>query len=185
MSKKEELYKLEEEIRRCTACSLWKKRTLTVPGEGSSGAKIMIVGEAPGAEEDRQGKPFIGRAGKLLDKLLEIARLKKENVFITNCVKCRPPGNRNPNAAELKACKNWLDNQISVIKPKLIVVLGRVALKNLLSKEKIKDLHGKILLKDKQKYFVTYHPSAGIRFVKWKKELKKDFLKLRKLKKFK
>lgn len=182
MDEKEGLYKLSEEIRRCTSCLLWKERTLAVPGEGSAKAKMIIIAEAPGVEEDRQGRPFIGRAGKLLDKMLKIAGLKREKVFITNCVKCRPPGNRNPTTKEVKACKKWLDRQISIIKPKLIIVLGRVALKNLLSKEKIKDLHGKVLLKDKQKYFVTYHPSAGLRFVKWKKELEKDFLKLREIK---
>ena len=174
-----ELYDLAENIRKCTACPLWKTRTLAVPGDGKG--KIMIIGEAPGAEEDRQGIPFMGRAGKLLNELLETAGIDRKNVFITNTVKCRPPKNRNPNTLELKTCRKWLDQQIETIKPKLIIILGRVALKALTGKEKIKDLHGKISKFDGQKYFVTYHPSAGLRF-KWIKEvLFEDFAELKKL----
>lgn len=170
-----ELYDLAEDIRKCTACPLWKTRTLAVPGEGKG--KIMIIGEAPGAEEDRLGQPFVGRAGKLLNELLETAGIDRKNVFITNTVKCRPPKNRNPNTLELKTCRKWLDQQIETINPNLIIVLGRVALKSLTSKEKIKDFHGKLYQK---KYFVTYHPSAGLRF-KWIKEvLFEDFSKLKK-----
>ncbi len=172
------LYDIAEEIRKCTSCPLSRGRTLAVPGEGKIGTRIMIVGEAPGAEEDRLGQPFVGRAGKLLDELLETAGIDREEVFITNTVKCRPPKNRNPNSVELKSCKRWLDAQIDLIKPKLIIVLGRVALKNLTGMEKIKDLHGKLYEK---KYFVTYHPSAGLRF-KWIKEvLFEDFRELKKI----
>jgi uracil-DNA glycosylase family 4 len=183
MNSEEELYKLAEEIRRCTACPLWKGRTLAVPGEGNSQAKIMFVGEAPGAEEDRQGRPFVGRAGKLLDEMLKVAGLKREEVFITNCVKCRPPGNRNPKTAELKTCKKWLDKQIDIIKPALIVLLGRVAVKNLLGEARIKDHNGKVIEKKNQRYFVTYHPAAAIRFpIKIRGEMEKDFEKLRLIK---
>jgi DNA polymerase len=179
----EELYKLAEEVRRCTACPLWKGRTLAVPGEGNFRAKIMFIGEAPGAEEDRQGRPFVGRAGKLLDQMLKVAGLSREEVFITSCVKCRPPGNRNPRAGELKACKKWLDKQIDIIKPALIVVLGRVAMKNLLGEVKIKENNGKVVERKGQKYFVTYHPAAGIRFPrKIGGLLEKDFKKLKKIK---
>ena len=172
------LYDLAEDIRKCTSCPLSRTRTLAVPGEGKTDSGILFLGEAPGAEEDRLGQPFVGRAGKLLNELLKTAGLNREEVFITNCVKCRPPKNRNPNAAELKACKKWLDAQISLIKPKLIIILGRVALKNLTGKEKIKDLHGKVYEK---KYFVTYHPSAGLRF-KWIKEvLFEDFKELKEI----
>jgi DNA polymerase len=110
--------------------------------------------------------------------LVELAGLERENVFIANCVKCRPPGNRNPNTKELQACKPWLEKQIELINPKLIILLGRVATKNLINKEKISEIHGEII---DNKYFVTFHPSAGLRFVKWKLELEKDFTKLKEI----
>ena len=175
------LYEIAEEVRKCTLCPLSRGRTLAVPGEGKIDSRVLIVGEAPGAEEDRLGQPFVGRAGKLLNELLETAGIDRGDVFITNCVKCRPPKNRNPNASELKTCRKWLDRQINLLKPKLIIVLGRVALKNLTGQEKIKDLHGKVSEFDGQKYFVTYHPSAGLRF-KWIKEvLFQDFAELGKI----
>ncbi len=180
MSQKE-LYDLAEQIRRCTKCPLWKGRTLAVPGDGAEKAKIMIIGEAPGAEEDRQGLPFVGRAGKLLNEMLNIAGWKRPEVFITNCVKCRPPKNRAPQKEELKNCREWLNQQIEFIKPELVVVLGRVASSQLLGKDKIKDIHGKVISQEGQKYFVTYHPSAGLRFKKFKEKLKEDFLVLGKL----
>lgn len=176
--KSDELFAISEEIRKCTKCGLSNGRTLTVPGEGPVESKIMIIAEAPGKEEDRQGIPFVGRAGRLLDELLGRGGLDRGEVFITNVVKCRPPGNRDPKPEELKACRKWLDQQISVLRPSLIVVLGRVALKSLLGEEKIKDWHGKVVDRDGKKYFVTYHPSAGLRF-KWIKEvLFEDFLEL-------
>ena len=178
MDSKEELFKISEEIRRCTACPLWKGRTLTVPGDGDSNARIMFVGEGPGAEEDRQGLPFVGRAGK--------------EVFITNTVKCRPPGNRDPKEEEARICKKWLDKQISIIDPELIVVLGRIALKRLLDKDKIGELRGKTVEKKyfsdgkfvSKKYFITYHPSAGIRSPqKMGSLIEKDFKRLKQFKK--
>jgi len=175
------LYDLAEDIRKCTSCPLCNTRTLTVPGDGGMDSGILIVGEAPGAEEDRLGQPFVGRAGKLLNELLESAGVVREEVFITNTVKCRPPKNRNPNTAELKACRKWLDAQIELISPKLIIILGRVALKELTGKEKIKEFHGKVSEFSGKKYFVTYHPSAGLRF-KWIKEvLFEDFKKLKEI----
>lgn len=186
-SKKDELFKLAEGIRKCVNCPLWKGRTLAVPGEGDSDAEIMIVGEGPGAEEDRLGRPFVGRAGKFLDKMLKVAELDREKVFITNVVKCRPPSNRDPKKEEVNACKNWLEKQISVIDPKMIVVLGRIALKRLLDKDKIGELRGKVVGKKyfsggkivNRKYFIVYHPSAGIRSpMKFGEVIEKDFKKL-------
>ena len=178
------LFSLAEEIRRCTACPLYKSRTLSVAGEGSQNAKIIIVGEAPGSEEDRQGFPFVGRSGKFLDEMLKLADLKKENVFLTEAVKCHPPKNRNPLIKELKICKElWLEKQIELIKPELIVILGRSALKSLLNWTNVAEVHGKLLKKDGRKYFVTYHPSAGMRFPKIGQEMKKDFNKLKFLQK--
>jgi len=173
-----DLFSLAEEIRKCTACPLHKNRLLTVPGEGPQKAKIMFVGEAPGSEEDRQGLPFVGRSGKFLDEMLKIADLERKDIFITGSVKCHPPKNRNPTAKELKTCKKWLDQQIKLIEPQLIVVLGRVALKNLLDEDEISKLHGKLIEK---KYFVTYHPAAGMRFPKIKKLMISDFRRLKKM----
>lgn len=176
------LFSIAEQIRKCTACPLHKSRLLAVPGEGSPKAKIMFIAEAPGSEEDRQGLPFVGKSGKFLDQMLKIANLKRKDIFITGSCKCHPPKNRNPTAKELKTCKElWLDQQIKLIKPKIIVILGRVALKNLLSENSIKDLHGKTIKKNNQEYFVTYHPAAGMRFPKLKKLMVNDFKKLKKL----
>src|SRR3989344_4397822 len=176
------LFSLAEEIRKCTACPLWKGTTLAVPGEGAKDAKIMVVGEAPGAEEDRQGIPFVGRSGKFLDKMLEIAGLDRKTVFITNTVKHRPPQNRAPKASEIKTCKElWLDKQIEMLKPRLIIVLGRVALKTLTNETSVEKLHGKVIEKDAQKYFVTYHPSAALRFPETRKKMEEDFKRLKKM----
>ena len=172
------LYDLAEEIRRCTACPLWKKRTLAVPGEGSG--KIMFVGEAPGVEEDRQGLPFVGRSGKFLDEMLKLGGLDRRKVFLTGAVKCHPSGNRNPTVGELRTCRElFLEKQIKVLKPKLVVILGRVALKSLLGGEKLGELHGKVVVKDGQRYFATYHPAAGMRFPSVREKMEKDFKKLK------
>jgi len=175
------LFSLAEEIRRCTACPLYKSRLLTVPGEGSSNAKIMFVAEAPGEEENRQGLPFVGRSGKFLDELLKIAAIEREDIFITGACKCHPENNRTPRVSELKKCKElWLDQQIELIKPKLVVILGRSALKSLLNKNKLSELQGKKITENKQQYFITYHPSAGLRFPKIAKIMQEDFKKLKK-----
>ena len=178
----ETLFSLAEDIRRCTACPLYKNTTLAVPGDGPKDAKIMIIGEAPGEEEDRQGLPFVGRSGKFLDKMLAVAGLDRKKIFITNTVKHRPPSNRAPKISEIKTCKElWLDKQVEMLKPKLIVVLGGVALKTLIRETAVERLHGKVLEKQKQKYFVTYHPSAALRFPENRKKMEEDFRKLKKL----
>ena len=147
------LFSLAEDIRKCTSCPLWKGTTLAVPGDGPKDAGIIVVGEAPGEEEDRHGLPFVGRSGKFLDKLLEIAGLDRKKVFITNTVKHRPPLNRAPKVSEIKVCTElWLDKQIEILKPKLIVVLGAVALKTLTKETSVEKLHGKIIEKNAQKY---------------------------------
>src|SRR3989344_5785768 len=176
------LFSLAEEIRKCTACPLWKGTTLAVPGEGAKDAKIMIVGEAPGEEEDRQGLPFVGRSGKLLDKMLEVAGLDRKKVFITNVVKHRPPQNRAPKASEIKTCKElWLEKQIDILKPRLIIVLGRVALKTLTNETSVEKWHGKVIERKNQRYFVTFHPSAALRFPETRKMMEEDFRKLKKI----
>ena len=178
------LFSLAEDIRKCTACPLWKNTTLAVPCDGPKDAKVMIVGEAPGEEEDRQGLPFVGRSGKLLDKMLSIACLDRKEVFITNIVKHRPPQNRAPKASEIKVCKGLLlDEQIEILKPKLIVILGGVALKTLTKESSVEKLHGKIIEKRRSdpQYFVTFHPSVALRFPEKRKKMEDDFRKLKKM----
>ena len=116
---KRKLEEIEKEVLRCKKCPLWRTRTKPVVGEGDPKAKIMFIGEAPGASEDASGRPFCGAAGKVLDELLEEAGIKREEVYITNILKCRPPGNRNPKAEEIKACTPYLERQIKMIKPKI------------------------------------------------------------------
>ena len=176
------LFSLAEDIRRCTACPLYKNTTLAVPGDGPRDAKIMVVGEAPGEEEDRQGLPFVGRSGKFLDKMLGVAGLDRKKVFITNTVKHRPPQNRAPKAIEIKTCKElWLDKQIDLLKPRLIIVLGGVALKILTKEISVEELHGKVIEKDNLRYFVTFHPSAVLRYPENRKKMEDDFRKLKKM----
>lgn len=180
----ESLSSLAEGIRRCTACPLWKGRLLAVPGEGSRNAKIMFIGEAPGAEEDRQGLPFVGRSGKFLDEMLKLAGVERKDVFITGSCKCHPPENRTPTTLEITMCKSlWLDTQIEIITPKLIVLLGSVALLSILGMKEVSKFHGKIIERENQKYFITFHPAAGMRFPRIRELMKKDFEILKTLKK--
>ena len=137
------LEKLNNQILKCEKCALCKTRRNVVSGEGSSKAEIMFIGEGPGKKEDEQGRPFIGAAGKLLDKLLVFIDLKREDIYIANVVKCRPPGNRDPLPEEVEACRPWLDQQIKIIGPKLIVLLGRHSMDRFLPNQKISFDHGK------------------------------------------
>lgn len=178
------LSELHKRIRRCKKCALGKKRKKAVPGEGPPRPKVMFVGEAPGRKEDLEGKPFVGRAGKLLDELLAVAGLKRKNVFITSVVKCRPPKNRKPKRAEREACNPYLIEQIKLIKPRIIVMLGNVALKTMLGKKVksgIMKIHRKVIWHGDTIYFPTFHPAAGIRSTRTKKKLVEDFKRLKKL----
>ncbi len=180
MGKELELEKLNKEIRKCRKCPLCKTRKNTVPGEGGISGKIMVIGQSPGAEEDKTGRPFIGRAGKFLTQLLEIAKIKRETAFITSPVKCFPPKNRKPSKKEIKSCFPYLEKQISIINPDNLILLGEVALKIFFPDKKLKDCRGKIITKNGKRYFVVYHPAAGIRFQKFKRILEKDFRKISK-----
>ena len=176
------IFSLSEEIRRCTACPLWKDRNLAVPGEGAKNAKVLFIGEAPGVEEDHQGVPFAGRSGKFLDSLFKEIGWKREEVFMTSIVKCRSPQNRMPLAKEVKKCKElWLDKQIEILNPQLIVLLGNVSTCALIGKVDFEKICGQIIEKEGRKYFVSYHPSAGMRFPQIKRIMKKDFRKLKNL----
>lgn len=170
-------------IKNCHRCPLYKTATNTVPGEGNPNTKIIFIGEAPGRYEDETGRPFVGRAGKLLDKLLESINLKRESVFITSVVKHRPPKNRQPKTPETRACGFWLKEQLSIIKPKFIITLGRFGLEYFAPYEKISKVHGTIrkTLVDGRKInlFPLYHPAAGLRSTRNKKTLFEDFRKLK------
>jgi len=177
MSKKAKLGKLNQEIKNCKKCPLWKTRKNAVPGEGPADAKIMFLGVAPGVEEDKTGKPFVGKAGKFLNQLLKIAEIKREKIFITSLLKClpQPPINRKPKKEEIEACLPYLKKQIEIINPQKFILLGEVAFFVFFPDKKLKDFRGKWLKKSDKEYFVTYHPAAGIRFQKFRKILEKDF----------
>ena len=155
---------LEELVKKCQKCKLCKGRTNVVFGVGNKNADIMFIGEGPGADEDRLGEPFVGRAGKLMNMAFETLGLKREEVYIANVVKCRPPSNRNPEADEVNVCLNYLRNQVILVKPKIIVLLGSVALQNILGKEyKITANRGKWIEKKGILYMPTWHPAALLR----------------------
>ncbi len=190
MGKEELMRKLEEKIRTCQKCPLGQLRTNAVPGAGSYNAKVMFVGEAPGYWEDQKSLPFVGRAGKVLDELLSEVGLNRGDVYITNIVKCRPPENRDPTEEEIKACSPYLDIQIDIIRPKVIVPLGRHSMGYILKKfgfepEPISKVHGKTFeahtLFGKIVIMPSYHPAAALYRPQIKKELRKDFMKLREL----
>jgi DNA polymerase len=152
-------------VAECRACGLCKTRKQTVFGVGDKQAEWMFVGEGPGAEEDQRGEPFVGQAGKLLDAMLEASRLKRgENVYIANAVKCRPPGNRTPEAEEIAACRPYLERQIELVKPKLLIALGRPAAQTLLGSEmSIASARGKVHRYGDIPVVVTYHPAYLLR----------------------
>ena len=156
------LEKVGVEVRGCPLCKLARTRKNAVPGEGQLSANVMFVGEAPGRSEDEKGRPFVGAAGKLLDELLTKAGIERSKVFITNVVKCRPPGNRVPEEDESAACTPYLEREIELIRPKVICVLGRTAYSSLLGGSSITADRGKIVEKGGQKYFLTIHPAAAI-----------------------
>jgi uracil-DNA glycosylase family 4 len=183
MGKEEKLRQLEAEAKKCARCGLNRTRTNVVFGSGPPDAEIMLVGEGPGLMEDKSGLPFVGAAGKNLDALLQIAGLKRSHVYITNVVKDRPPGNRDPTDEEIEACRPFLEGQISAIKPKLIIALGRIAARTLLGRHvSMGEEHG--MLFDctyagvRFKLFVTYHPAAALYSAEAKRKLRSDFEKL-------
>ncbi|RPH37459.1 uracil-DNA glycosylase [bacterium] len=169
------LDELEEMIHDCTKCDLWKARTNFVFGTGNPHATFMVVGEAPGADEDAQGKPFVGRAGQLLNKILEAIHFKREDVYIANILKSRPPGNRKPAPEEVEACLPYLKKQVELIKPKVILCLGLTAAENLLgTTEGLGRLRGRVLDYEGIPVMVTYHPAALLRNPAWKRPTWED-----------
>lgn len=155
---------LDKACKNCTKCKLCNQRNKVVIGEGNRNAKIMFIGEGPGADEDLQGIPFVGKAGKLMNQAFIGLGIKREEVYIANIVKCRPPNNRNPEKDEAEACKEYIQSQINLVNPKIIVLLGSVALKNILGEEyKITASRGKWVEKNGIKYMPTFHPAALLR----------------------
>jgi len=187
------LAEVAEEVAKCSRCRLWSSRTNPVPGHGNQDAEVMFVGEAPGYNEDVEGKPFVGAAGKFLDQLLSVAGLRRSEVFITNVLKCRPPGNRDPLPDEVEACSPYLDKQISIIRPKLVVCLGRHSASYVLSRggvrvrsraggTSISVVRGQVFRVrfDGFEFLVvpTYHPAAGLYNPKLRDKLMEDFLSI-------
>ncbi|MHC4266863.1 MAG: uracil-DNA glycosylase [Planctomycetota bacterium] len=178
--KVEELKKLEEQVKKCTKCELCNDRTNVVFGTGNPDADLMFVGEAPGYYEDVQGEPFVGRAGQLLTKIIESIDLARSDVYIANILKCRPPGNRNPNPNEIVLCSPHLIKQIEIIRPKIICALGTFAAQTLLeTKEPIGKLRGKFFEYQGTKFLATYHPAYLLRNPNDKKKVWADIKKVR------
>ena len=150
------------EIGRCQGCRLAVGRNQSVPGEGNPEAEIMFIGEAPGFNEDRTGRPFCGAAGQFLTQMIESIGLKREQVFITNIVKCRPPDNRDPLPEEIAACKTWLDRQLDTIRPRVIVTLGRYSMSRFFPGKTISRIHGQWEKQGEQVCFAMYHPAAAL-----------------------
>jgi uracil-DNA glycosylase family 4 len=157
-----ELESLVAEVSRCTWCLLHRGRTKAVPGAGPENADIMFIGEAPGFHEDQQGLPFVGAAGSFLDELLESIDLKRDEVYVTNVIKCRPPGNRDPLPEEVEACKSYLDRQIELIQPNLVVTLGRFSMARAFPKARISHIHGQPRKISGVIYYPMYHPAAAL-----------------------
>jgi uracil-DNA glycosylase len=166
---------VESEISACHRCSLSETRKNAVPGEGPKRARIMLIGEAPGAQEDVTGKPFVGSCGKLLDQALAKAGLERSEVFITSVVKCRPPENRQPKRIEVQACLPYLKSQIEAIKPDVICLMGNVATKALLGKTGVTKMHGEVF---DDRFLVTFHPAALLRNRKLEETFISDLKKL-------
>ena len=169
---------VRQKVIECTKCDLCKTRTNSVPGKGNFQSDVIFVGEAPGRNEDKNGEPFVGVAGKKLSAALEDAGISRDDVYITNVVKCRPPNNRVPNTNERETCQEYLKKEISIIKPKIICVLGNTAFNSVLGGSEITKFRGKIVRKDNQLYFLTIHPAATIYNQELISTLKKDIVKL-------
>jgi DNA polymerase len=166
------------DVRICPKCELARTRTHAVPGEGPANARVMLIGEAPGWHEDQQGRPFVGNAGKFLNELLAKAGLKREDVFITNVVKCRPPGNRDPLPDEIAACAPYLDRQIAAIDPDVIITLGRFSMGRWFPGERISKIHGQPKREGRRLIVPMYHPAAALHQAALRGAIEDDFAKL-------
>jgi len=169
---------LYDEIQTCQRCILAQGRTHAVPGEGPENAGIMFIGEGPGFHEDRQGRPFVGAAGQYLEELLGGIGLRRADVYIANVIKCRPPGNRDPEPAEVEACRPFLDRQIELIRPRVVVTLGRFSMARYFPGASISRIHGQPKRVAGVICFPMFHPAAALHQPKWRSVVEEDFLKL-------
>jgi uracil-DNA glycosylase family 4 len=175
------LTELYQQIALCYKCDIAKLRTKVVPGEGAENAEIMFIGEAPGWHEDQQGRPFVGQAGQYLDRLLASINLDRRQVYIANVIKCRPPDNRDPLPTEIQHCSSWLETQIALIKPKMIVTLGRYSMAKYFPGKSISKIHGTAVKRDNVLYYAMYHPAAALHQQSLKQAIEADMLKIPKL----
>lgn len=173
-----DLNQLAEQIRACQRCRLAQTRLQAVPGEGPEHAPILLIGEGPGFYEDRQGRPFVGKSGDLLEKLLASIGLSRRDVFIANVVKCRPPDNRDPLPDEIEACRPYLDRQIELVHPRLIVTLGRYSMHRYFPGASISRIHGQAKRVGNVTYFPMFHPAAALHQPGWRTLLEQDVLKI-------
>ena len=178
MEKKISLESIQQNVKICKKCNLCSTRKNAVPGKGKHDSDLIFVGEAPGKSEDLHGRPFVGAAGKKLDDALESSGLVRNDVYITNIVKCKPPKNRIPNYEEKTMCSNYLEYELSIINPKIICLLGNTAFNTILDGKEISKNHGKLIYRKKRTYFVTFHPAAIIYNQKLEKVFKNDIKKL-------
>lgn len=175
MSALTDLYK---EITDCRQCDLCRQRNRAVPGEGAEEAAIVFIGEAPGWHEDQQGRPFVGPAGQFLDELLALIGMKRQEVYICNVLKCRPPGNRDPLPIEIKTCQQWLDRQLGLLRPNIIVTLGRYSMARFFPGQTISKIHGKARREDGIIYYAMYHPAAALHQQNLRETIRADMLKI-------
>ena len=172
------LSELNEQIACCQRCEIAKYRARVVPGEGAEDADIMFIGEAPGWHEDQQGRPFVGPAGQFLDQLLASISFKREQVYIANVIKCRPQGNRDPLPTEIQNCRSWLERQIEIIRPKIIVTLGRYSMALFFPGKSISKIHGTAQKRDNIIYYAMYHPAAALHQQSLRQTIEADMLKI-------
>jgi uracil-DNA glycosylase len=181
-AKAERLEALAAQIRVCTKCPLCQSRTLAVPGAGKASARVMLIGEAPGREEDETGRPFVGAAGRFLDQVLEGTGINRDDLFITNIVKCRPPNNRTPRVGEVETCtSNYLFEQIELIDPALIMLLGGVAAKKMLGVKSVNEARGRLIERDGRQYLVGYHPAVRFYREDLGEKVREDFALLKRM----
>ena len=172
------LTELYQEIESCQDCELARHRNRAVPGEGSEDSDLLFIGEAPGWHEDQRGRPFVGPAGQFLEELLASIGLKRDQVYIANVIKCRPPGNRDPLPEEIQTCGKWLNRQIEIIRPKMIVTLGRYSMTRYFPNQSISKVHGKAKKQDNVICYAMYHPAAALHQGGLRKIIEADMLKI-------
>ncbi|MGH2621353.1 MAG: uracil-DNA glycosylase family protein [Anaerolineales bacterium] len=178
MNPESELKAVADEVMVCTDCKLHASRKVAVPGEGPANAELMFIGEGPGFHENEQGRPFVGAAGSFLEELLASIGMKRDQVYITNIVKCRPPGNRDPQAQEIEACSGYLDRQIRSINPKVIVTLGRFSMARFIPNARISAIHGRAQRVGGRTVVAMYHPAAALHQPSLRHTIEQDFSRL-------